>query len=179
MCGAPTALAGAPYTRHAVGAGNHAGRRVKMHVLLDNVRSLYNVGSIFRTADAVGASRVHLCGITPTPGNPRLAKTALGAEELVPWTHHNNAVAAAQMLKAQGMQLWGIEGGAEAEPLFETAPMPDDAPIVLVVGNEISGVEPEVLAVCARTLYIPMRGRKRSLNVTVALGIAAYYLRYG
>ncbi len=147
-----------------------------MHILLDNIRSLYNVGSIFRTAEAVGAAKLHLCGMTATPKNPRLAKTALGAEEMVAWEYHNNALLAAQKLRDEGFALWALEGGDGAESIFGVSPPKPKSKLVLVVGNEMAGVDPEVLTLCKRVLYIPMNGKKESLNLAVAFGIAAYRL---
>ena len=167
-----------PYERHSVGKGNLIPRSIEMNILLDNLRSLYNVGSIFRTAEAVGISRIHLCGMTPTPDNPRLAKTAIGAEKIVAWQHHKNGLSAAKTLLDNGFSLWAVEGGAEATPLFETDISQNTQKIALVIGNELAGVDPEILSLCERVLYIPMEGSKESLNVTVAFGIAAYFLRY-
>jgi tRNA G18 (ribose-2'-O)-methylase SpoU len=150
-----------------------------MEVLLDNIRSVLNVGSMFRTADGAGIQHVHLCGITPTPDNRKLAKTALGAEDHVPWTHHNDGTAAAALLKDLGFQLWALEGGPGAEFLFDVVTEPLEGPLVLVVGNEVSGIDPGILAHCHRILQIPMMGVKNSLNVAVAFGIAAYALQYG
>ncbi|MBE9524407.1 MAG: RNA methyltransferase [Chloroflexi bacterium] len=177
-CNAPIKTVGTPYTRHVVGNGGQETRTNDMQVLLDNVRSLYNVGSIFRTAEAVGFRQIHLCGMTPTPDNPRLEKTAIGAQHMIPWQYSNNGLKRAQYLKNQGFGLWAIEGGARAKPLFESSPPPENQPIVLVIGNELAGVDPDILAICERVLYIPMGGSKESLNVTVAFGIAAYFLRY-
>jgi tRNA G18 (ribose-2'-O)-methylase SpoU len=148
-----------------------------MEVLLDNIRSIYNVGSIFRTADGAGISRLHLCGITPTPDNPRLKKTALGADAAVPWIHHLDGCAAAAGLKARGMRLWALEGGERSEPIQECVPDSDGRAVALVVGNEVSGVDPEILHQCDKILSIPMQGVKTSLNTAVAFGIAVYSLR--
>ncbi len=177
-CGAPIRMIDSAYQRHSVGKGNLTPRPVEIVAFLDNVRSLYNVGSIFRTAEAVGISQIHLCGMTPTPDNPRLAKTAIGAEQMIPWHYHKNGVVAAKKLQDQGIGLWAIEGGEVATPLFETEAPQDDQRIALVIGNELAGVDPGILAICERILYIPMGGRKESLNITVAFGIAAYFLRY-
>jgi len=177
-CGAPIKKIDPAYQRHSVGKGNLTPRPVEIVAFLDNVRSLYNVGSIFRTAEAVGISQIHLCGMTPTPDNPRLAKTAIGAEQMIPWQYHKNGLAAAENLREQGFGLWAIEVGEEATPLFETEVPKDSQRIVLVIGNELAGVDPGILAICERILYIPMGGRKESLNITVAFGIAAYFLRY-
>jgi tRNA G18 (ribose-2'-O)-methylase SpoU len=115
--------------------------------------------------------------MTATPDNPRLAKTALGAEKRVSWQYYNNALDAAGQLKGKGYRLWAVEGGERAESLFDvTAELPD-SPILLIVGNEVSGIDPELLNLCERVLFIPMYGRKSSLNVEVAFGIAAYHLR--
>lgn len=155
----------------------------EVEALLDNIRSTFNVGAMFRTADGAGIRRLHLCGITSRPDNPkvasRIAKTALGAEQTVPWQAHNNILDAAQDLKAGGMRLWALEGGPRAESLFSSAGDLPGAPILLVVGNELSGVDPEVLDLCERVVAIPMQGYKRSLNVAIAFGVAAYFLRYG
>ena len=147
--------------------------------LLDNVRSLPNVGSMFRTADGAGVAHMHLAGFTPTPAHPKLAKTALGAEATVPWTLHRDGAAAAAWLRDAGHRLWALEGGPMAEDFFpvimseRTGP-----PIVLVLGHEVSGVDPRILARCERILRLPMLGLKGSLNVSVAFGIAVYALRF-
>jgi tRNA G18 (ribose-2'-O)-methylase SpoU len=149
-----------------------------VEALLDNIRSIYNVGSIFRTADGAGVRRLHLCGITPTPAHPKVAKTALGAEQAVPWRAYNNAIDAVMGLKEEGFVVLALEEGVEEEkPSFlEKLGFSPDAPILLVVGNEIAGIDPGVLALADRCLAIPMRGVKRSLNVATAFGIAAYWM---
>lgn len=149
----------------------------RMEVLLDNIRSIYNVGSIFRTSDGAGISHLHLCGITPTPDNPKLKKTALGADETIGWTHYLNGCVAAQALKAQGMRLWALEGGDRSKPIHKASLDYDDKTVVLVVGNEVCGVDPGILDQCEKVLAIPMQGIKTSLNAAVAFGIAVYLLR--
>jgi tRNA G18 (ribose-2'-O)-methylase SpoU len=150
----------------------------EVEALLDNIRSVFNVGNMLRTADGAGIRHMHLCGITPTPHNRKLAKTGLGAERFVPWTHHRNGLAAAVSLKKQGLRLWGLEGGSRSESLFSLGVDLQGPPIVLVVGSEISGVDPSILEHCDRVLCLPMQGVKNTLNVAVAFGIAAYYLRF-
>ena len=142
--------------------------------LLDNVRSLFNVGSIFRSADGAGFGMLYLCGVTPTPANPKLAKTALGAERSVPWISRPNAVDLAHELIAAGHCLWALEESAAAQSLFAAPPLP--AGLVLVVGSEVTGIDPDLLRLCERTLAIPMQGAKRSLNVATAFGVAAVVL---
>jgi tRNA G18 (ribose-2'-O)-methylase SpoU len=145
-----------------------------LHALLDNIRSVHNVGSIFRSADGAGFATLYLCGITPTPDNPKLAKTALGAHEALRWQAAPNALELAHGLRATGYTLWALEAGAQATPLFAAPPLP--ARLVLVVGSEVTGVDPDLLALCEQRLAIPMRGVKRSLNVATAFGIAALVL---
>lgn len=150
------------------------GLRLPLAALLDNVRSLFNVGSIFRSADGAGLAHLFLCGVTPTPAHPKLAKTALGAEQSVGWSQHPNAVELAQQLLAAGYVLWALEENAAALPLWAAVLPP--APVVLVAGSEVTGVDPDLLALCHASLVIPMRGHKRSLNVATAFGIAAVVL---
>ena len=150
-----------------------------VEALLDNIRSVYNVGSIFRTADGAGLRHLHLCGITPPPDHPKTAKTALGAERAVAWTQYRNGLDTAVSLQSRGCQLWAIEDSPLADSLFAAPVLPDDPPIVLIVGNEIAGIDPEILARCDRVLHIPMQGQKKSLNVASAFAIAAYVARFG
>lgn len=177
-CNAPALLAGGPFAEHKTGRMEHPGKAPAIEVLLDNIRSLYNVGSIFRTSDGAGARHLHLCGITPTPENPKLKKTALGADEVIGWTYHPDACLAAAMLKARGMRLWALEGGDRSEPLIHALPDIEGPPMVLVLGNEVSGVDPGILAQCDRVVSLPMQGIKSSLNTSVAFGIAVYTLRF-
>ena len=184
LCGAPTRFVGEPYESHEVREARIAAGP-PVEALLDNVRSLTNVGSMFRTADGAGVGHLHLGGFTPTPAHPKLAKTALGAERSVGWSHHPDPAAAAEALVAAGKRLWALEGGPRARDLFELVGPggevggPADRPIVIVVGHEVSGVDPRVLDRCEVVARIPMAGTKGSLNVSVAFGIAAYLLRHG
>lgn len=149
----------------------------KLVALLDNVRSVFNVGSIFRIADGVGISHLYLAGITPTPNHPKMPKTALGAEQTVRWSYHPNGWQIACQLREQGYQLWALEEASHAQPFFALLPIPN-LPTVLVVGNERVGVDPSILTICDQICQLPMHGQKRSLNVAVAFGIAAYTVRY-
>ncbi len=152
---------------------------VEIHVLLDNLRSAFNVGAVFRTADGIGVKHIHLCGISPTPENPKVGKTALSAQFATAWTYHRNGVEAAQALRASGMRLWALEGGERSRPLVELLPLTGAAPVVLAAGNELAGIDPGIMALCDEVVYLPMQGFKRSLNVAVAASIALYLLRYG
>ncbi len=147
-----------------------------LEALLDNIRSAWNVGSMFRTADGLGIHRLHLCGMTPTPENPKVVKTSLGAERNVEWRQYNDGLQAARSLMEQGLHLWALEDCPQAESLVNVRLPPPEEQVVLVVGNEISGVDPEILSLCERVILIPMQGVKRSFNAAVAFGIAVYYL---
>jgi 23S rRNA (guanosine2251-2'-O)-methyltransferase len=149
---------------------------LKLEGLLDNVRSAWNVGSMLRTADGIGIHHMYLCGITPTPDNPKVSKTSLGSESTVSWSYHPNALKAVIQIKEQGYRLWGLEGEQHAVPLNEIYHDLNGTPIVLIVGNENFGIDPEILDQCQRLIYIPMGGVKHSYNVAVAFGIASYYL---
>ena len=151
----------------------------QMAILLDNIRSLYNVGAIFRTADGAGIQQLYLCGITATPDHPKLAKTALGAAQKMTWTYDNNALDTAVALRDQGWQLWALESHPQAHPLFEASLPPIETPALLIIGNEKAGVDPELLALSDHIVSLPMLGTKASLNVAVAFGIAIYQLRFG
>lgn len=151
-----------------------------MLAILDNIRSAQNVGGIFRTADGAGLQKLWLCGITPNPAdNAQIAKTALGAEQTVPWEHAPSTVALVEELKAQDVIILALEAAPGSTSLFYYTLPKADTPIALVVGSEPAGVDPAVLAQADTTLSLPMAGIKGSLNVAVAFGIAVYTLRFG
>jgi 23S rRNA (guanosine2251-2'-O)-methyltransferase len=153
---------------------------IRLRALLDNVRSLRNVGSMFRTSDGAGVEHLYLGGITPTPDHPKLAKTALGAERRVAWSHAPDAARLAAELVAAGHRLWALEGGEASDSLFAVDHSDlAGVDLCLVVGHEISGVDPRISRVCERVVHLPMLGIKNSLNVSVAFGVAAYTLRFG
>jgi len=149
-----------------------------LEVLLDNIRSIYNVGSMLRSGDGAGIKHFHLAGITATPEHFKIKKTGLGAESQAPWTYYPNALNAAKALKNRRLKLWALEGGEISESIFN---LPDEFwfdEIALVIGNEVSGVDPEILPLCDHIIQIPMQGMKESLNVAIAFGIAIYHVRY-
>ena len=176
LCGTPTELAAAIPAGFKPDPLPAAGPVVE--ALLDNIRSIYNVGSILRTADGVGVGHLHCCGITPPPDHPKIAKTALGAEKSVRWTRYRNGLDTAVSLKERGYQLLALECAPDAILLPDLALDPAGPPILLVVGNEISGVDPGILAICDQTIMLPMQGVKNSLNVASAFAAAAYALRF-
>jgi tRNA G18 (ribose-2'-O)-methylase SpoU len=147
----------------------------RLAVLLDNVRSAWNVGSILRSADGFGFSHAYVCGITPTPDHESVAKTALGAEESLPWSYHKDATRLVRGLKAEGWRVFGLEDDPRAVELTHAGGVAHDSPLtVLIVGHEVSGVDPELLDLCDQIFCIPMRGEKKSFNVAIAFGVAAY-----
>ena len=148
-------------------------RRLPVCVLLDNVRSLYNVGSFFRTADGMGLEKLYLSGITGKPPKKALSKTALGAEETVAWEHSWDAVAMLQQLRSRGFEIAAVETSMRSVDLFDWAPR---FPVCVVFGHEVEGVRPEALALCDTHVRIPMLGIKHSLNVATAGGVVLYEL---
>lgn len=145
--------------------------RHPVHVVLDNLRSAYNVGSIFRSSDAAAVEHIHLCGMSAHPPHKKLEKTALGAFEYVPWTYHERTTDALRELAEQGIYRVGIEVTDTAEPLnrFEWP-----RPVAVVFGNEVNGINERVLHYCDATVLIRMYGYKNSINVATAFGIVLY-----
>lgn len=142
-------------------------------VVLPNIRSLYNVGSFFRTSDAVGVTKIICCGTTGTPKNKRLWKVSLGAEQTVPWEYQVDPVAAVNQLRADGYQIVVVEL-TNHSTLYTTAQYTDK--IALVFGAETSGVEDSLLQQADVVVHLPMLGQKNSLNVSVTGGVLLYYL---
>ena len=177
QCGAPVVVSAEINAAEISSEHTHAGG-VPFVGLLDNIRSVYNVGSLFRTADAIGLQHLYLCGITATPAHPRLAKTALGAEKMVNWSSHPNALECIDGLRQSGYNIYALETVVDATPLDMMTADDLSTPLALVVGNEQAGVDPAILHLCDRVIAIPMRGHKLSLNVATAFGIAAFHLAH-
>lgn len=148
-------------------------RPLPVSVILDNFRSLYNVGSLFRTADAAGVEKLYLCGITGTPPQAGIRKTALGAELSVPWERRETAPEVIGLLRERGYEIAAVETGLRAVDLFDWTPA---FPVCLLFGNEKEGLAPELLAQSDTLVRIPMLGRKNSLNVATAAGVVVYEL---
>ena len=148
-------------------------------VIAHNIRSLLNVGSIFRTADAFGVTKIYLTGYTGTPEHPfhrkKIEKVALGAENFVPWEYAQSPGKIIKMLKKQypGLSVVALENNIAAIPITKFRAK---FPLVLVLGEEVSGIAKPLLKLCDQVVEIPMRGKKESLNVSVAFGVAAYEL---
>lgn len=150
-------------------------------VLLDNIRSAWNVGSIFRSAEGFGFRHAYICGITPTPENEAVTKTSLGAEEMITWSYHKDAVRSVKGLKKEGWEVFALEEDQRAislgsNRLLSRLQRKSNTPRMLIVGNEVTGVDPGLLDLSDEILYIPMQGEKKSFNVAIAFGIAAYAL---
>jgi tRNA G18 (ribose-2'-O)-methylase SpoU len=150
-----------------------ADEKMPVCLVLDNVRSGLNVGAIFRTCDAFAVERIYLCGITGSPPHAEIMKTALGATESVPWTYKGRTEEAMDELEALGYQLWPVEQ-TDTAVLLDDFRLDDAGPMALILGNEMRGVQPEVLKRCKVSLEIPQAGIKHSLNVATTAGIVLW-----
>jgi 23S rRNA (guanosine2251-2'-O)-methyltransferase len=162
--------------------------RQQLYLILHNIRSAYNVGSIFRTADAAGVEKIYVCGYSPTPSRNctsplarsfsypsgrKVAKTALGAEKTVPWEYHKQTWRLLEKLSESKVQIVALEQSKKSVDYRRFKPR---LPIALVLGNEVRGLSPKIIKYCDKIIEIPMRGKKESLNVSVAAGIAIFKL---
>jgi 23S rRNA (guanosine2251-2'-O)-methyltransferase len=143
-------------------------------VCLHNIRSLHNVGSAFRSSDAFGVSKLLLTGYTPHPPRIEISKTALGADEWVPWEHHTDGLLALTDYKRAGWKLVSIEQTNRSVPLPQGIPDPRHEKLILIFGNEVLGLDDNVIEISDYVADIPQYGRKHSLNVSVSLGIALF-----
>ena len=167
---------------------------MELVAILHNIRSVHNVGSIFRTADGAGVQKLYLCGITPAPFDrlknlrPDFAKVALGAEKSVAWVMEKDTATTIAMLKKDGYEIFALEQSPRSVPyykVFDNQVLDDgnavrgsEKKIAMVLGAEVDGIPDDLLALVDRVIEIPMYGGKESLNVSVAFGVAAYGLRY-
>ena len=149
--------------------------KLPLTVVLDNVRSLNNIGSVFRTSDAFRVEHIALCGITATPPHREIHKTALGAEESVEWSYHEDTAACVRGLKEKGYRVFAVELAHDSLKLG-TDTVATDKPVALVFGNEIDGVQENVMELCDGFLEIPQGGTKHSLNVSCAAAIVIWEL---
>lgn len=147
--------------------------RIPVVVVLDNVRSAQNVGAFFRTGDAFAIERVALCGITATPPSKDIHKSALGAEMTVAWSHYPSTVECVKDLKAEGYRLLAVEQ-VEGAVMLDELQVDADSKYALVFGNEVMGVEQQVVDLCDGAIEIPQLGTKHSLNVSVAGGVVLW-----
>ena len=149
--------------------------KLPVAVLLDNVRSMYNVGSVFRTSDAFLVSEVILCGITGCPPHPEIAKTALGAEDSVEWKYERDSLLAVEKMKKEGWLICVLEQAHGSIPLQDFIPSSSEK-YLLVAGNEVEGVSQKIVDLADLIIEIPQHGVKHSLNVSVSVGIALWQI---
>ena len=145
-------------------------------VVLDNVRSAHNVGSAFRSSDAFKIDKIWLCGICATPPSAEIHKSALGAEDSVPWEHADDTLEAVRRLREEGYTLVAVEQTVRSVKLDAFRPSPDTK-YAVVFGNEVDGVRQDVVDACDFSLEIPQDGTKHSLNVSVSVGVILWHLR--
>jgi 23S rRNA (guanosine2251-2'-O)-methyltransferase len=176
-CGTNTTIV-AKYPQFNSKLNNCDSPGLHIEAFLDNLRSVYNVGSIFRSADGCGVKCIHLGGITPSPAHPRMAKTALGAGDHVRWEQHWDGVDAIKELKKKNFHIVGLEYTDASISIFDNQ-FNEPKQYMLVVGNENYGIDPGILAECNQVVHIPMAGTKESLNVAIAFSIAAYWMAFG
>lgn len=162
-----------PYRATAQAAAYEGIATLPVTIVLDNVRSLYNVGAFFRTADAARVEKLRLCGITGRPPKKAITKTALGAEETVAWDHAWDPVPVIQNLRSIGYEIAAIETTPQSVDIFDWQP---SFPVCLLFGHEVDGLRPEVASLADRHVRLPMLGTKHSLNVATAGGIVIYEL---
>jgi 23S rRNA (guanosine2251-2'-O)-methyltransferase len=162
-----------PFQATRAAAAYEGFTKLPVRVVLENVRSLYNVGAFFRTCDAAGAEMLELCGITGRPPDKQIHKTALGAENSVNWRHHSNPIELAGELRASGYEIAAVETSLHAVDLFDWQP---SFPVCVVFGNEVEGIHPDLSRLCDTHVRIPMLGTKHSLNVATAGGVVIYEL---
>jgi 23S rRNA (guanosine2251-2'-O)-methyltransferase len=148
-------------------------QKLPVAVVLDSVRSMHNIGSIFRTSDGFAVEQICLCGITAQPPHREIEKTALGATQSVNWTYHEDAVAAVKQLRADGYQIIAIEQAENSVMLNEFTPN-KNAKYALIFGNEVNGVSDEVMQVIDTCIEIPQFGTKHSFNIVVSAGIVLW-----
>lgn len=143
----------------------------RFSLILPDIRSCHNVGAMFRTADACGVDQLYLTGYTAQPPKPQIDKVSLGAEKWMPWKHYVDTLRLVKRLKKQGIKIVALEKTSDSKDI---GTIKFEFPLALIVGNEVDGVAPEILALCDEVVHIPMYGKKESLNVSVAAGIAMY-----
>ena len=151
--------------------------KTEVRVLIHDIRSTHNVGSIFRTSDAVGVNKIYLSGFSPTPidkfnrGRKDIAKVSLGAEKTIPWEYVEEPYKLIKKLKKDGFEIVGLE---QTEESIDYKKFKTNKPLFFIVGSEVLGMDKKMIALCDKIVEIPMKGEKESLNVSVAFGVAIY-----
>jgi len=158
-------------------------KKQEFYVILDNIRSLENIGSIFRTADALSVSKIYLCGISAKQPNwakagrlpKKVSKTGLGAEKIVPFEYCRQTGQLINKLKESKINIIALEQNKKA---ISYRKFKSKFPLALIIGNEVKGISPKILEKCDKIIFLPMSGQKESLNVSVAFGVAGYYIKF-
>ena len=153
----------------------HEVKKLPVYVVLNSIRSSYNVGSIFRTSDGAMIEKLYMCGYTPHPPKKEILKTALGSTESVDWEFVKDPIDVVKELKSRGVKICALEQTSDSKPHYSVNKT--DMPLCLLIGNEITGVHQELIDLCDFSIEIPQFGIKQSLNVAVAYGIAIFELR--
>ena len=153
----------------------HEVPKIPLTIILDNVRSQHNIGSVFRTSDAFLVEEIMLCGITATPPNAEIHKTALGSEDSVKWSYHEDTLSIVNQLKESGYIVYAIEQ-TENSLMLDEIELNEGAKYAVVLGHEVHGVQQSVIDICHQCIEIPQHGTKHSLNVSVAAGIVIWDL---
>lgn len=177
VCGSQMKMIGKPYSNFHRPSNRQWLPGQSITILLDNLRSAENVGSIFRTANGAGVSHIYCCGTTPSPEHARVRKSSLGAEMETGWSYHTNSLDIVNELQNDGYHLVALESTPDSKSLMDFR-LEDqrNQHLVLILGNEVSGIDPEVLSRANSVLHIPMAGSKTSLNVAVTAGIGLYLI---
>ena len=153
----------------------HKVKKLPVYVVLNSIRSTYNVGSIFRSSDGAMIEKLYLCGYTPHPPKKEILKTALGSTESVSWEYVKDPKEIVMKLKARGVKICALELTSNSKPYYEVKAT--DFPLCVIIGNEITGVSQDLIDLCDFSIEIPQYGIKQSLNVAVAYGISVFELR--
>jgi len=177
LCGSPVSQSGKPFSNAKLQPSVSTEPISKISVLLDNLRSTLNVGSIFRSANCTSIEHIYCCGTTPTPAHSKFGKSGLNSEQTVPWSYHRNALGVISEIKKNGFEITSLEVTSSSKSIFEQDQNKFSNNNMLIVGNELSGVDPAILDLSDSIVYIPMLGSKNSLNVAIAAAISFYVYR--
>lgn len=179
LCGNQVLPVGKPFTNSKQSTVIAKPSSFQIHLLLDNLRSTLNVGSIFRTANCAAIDHIYCCGTSPTPSHTKFLKSGLTSEETVSWSYHRNALEIIDDLKRKGFDICSLEVTCQSSSLFtQISTLKSRNDVLLVVGNEVSGIDPGILDLSDSIEFIPMLGSKTSLNVSIAAAIGIYVKRF-
>jgi len=178
LCGSPVIQSGDPFSNAKATSLKTSRPGRVIHVLLDNLRSTLNVGAIFRTANCAGIEHVYCCGTSPTPSHPKFTKSGLNSEQTIDWSYHRNALDVVSNSKRSDFEVISLEVTSNSASIFSNNLGRSTKSLLVVVGNEVSGIDPAILDLSDSIVYIPMLGSKDSLNVAIAAAISLYTYRF-